>query len=63
VLPNAITLLFATGPLLLAGILGGQLLRDRRRPPSQRSTHVGHAIAALLALGIGLAVLALAFLT
>jgi hypothetical protein len=62
-MPNAITLLFATGPLLLAGVLGGQVLRDRRRPPSQRSTHVGHAIGALLALGVGVAVLALAVLT
>jgi hypothetical protein len=61
-MPNAITVLIASGPLLLAGILGSQWLRDQRRPPGQRSTHVGHAIAALLALGIGVAALALAFL-
>ena len=57
---NAITVLIAGSQLMLAGTLGGLWLQDRRRPPSQRSTHVGHAIAALLALGIGVAVLALA---
>jgi MYXO-CTERM domain-containing protein len=62
-MPNPTTVLFATGPLLLAGVLGGLMLRDRRRPPSQRATHVGHAIAALVAVVIGVAVLALAFLT
>jgi hypothetical protein len=62
-MPNPITVLFATGPLLLAGVLGGQVLCDRRRPPSQRATHIGHTIAALVALGIGVAVLALALLT
>jgi hypothetical protein len=62
-MPNPITLLIATGPLLLAGALGGLWLRDRRRPPAQRATHLGHAIAALLALAIGLAALALAVLT
>ena len=62
-MPNAITLLIASSQLLLAGTLGSLWLRDRRRPPGQRSTHVGHAIAALLALGIGIAVLALALLT
>ena len=60
---NAIALLIAGSQFLLAGTLGGLWLRDRRRPPGQRSTHVGHAIAALLALGIGIAVLALALLT
>jgi hypothetical protein len=54
--------LFTGSQLLLAGTLGGLWLRDRRRPPSKRSTHVGHAIAALLALGIGIAALALAVL-
>jgi hypothetical protein len=62
-MPNAITVLIASGPLFLAGVVGGQWLRDRGRPPSQRSTHAGHAIAALLALAIGVAVLALALLT
>jgi hypothetical protein len=60
---NAITLLIASSQFLLAGTLGGLWLRDRGRPPGQRSTHVGHAIAALLALGIGIAALALALLT
>ena len=60
---NAIAVLIASSQLLLAGTLGGLWLRDRRRPPGQRSTHVGHAIAALLALGIAVAVLALALLT
>ena len=60
---NAIAVLIACSQFLLAGTLGGLWLRDRRRPPGQRSTHVGHAIAALLALGIGIAVLALALLT
>jgi hypothetical protein len=60
---NAIAVLIASSQFLLAGTLGGLWLRDRRRPPGQRSTHVGHAIAALLALGIGIAVLALALLT
>jgi hypothetical protein len=59
---NAIALLIAGSQFLLAGTLGGLWLRDQRRPPSQRSTHVGHAIAALLALGIGVAALALAVL-
>jgi hypothetical protein len=59
---NAIALLIAGSQLLLAGTLGGLWLRDRRRPPDQRSTHVGHAIAALAALGIGVAALALAVL-
>jgi uncharacterized iron-regulated membrane protein len=60
---NAIAMLIASSQLLLAGTLGSLWLRDRRRPPGQRSTHVGHAIAALLALGIAVAVLALALLT
>jgi hypothetical protein len=60
---NTVPLLIAGSQLLLAGTLGGLWLRDRRRPPSQRSTHVGHAIAALVALGIGVAALALAVLT
>jgi hypothetical protein len=60
---DAIPLLIAGSQLLLAGTLGGQWLRDRRRPPRQRSTHIGHAIAALLALGIAVAALALALLT
>ena len=60
---DAIALLIASSQFLLAGTLGGLWLRDRRRPPGQRSTHVGHAIAALLALGIAVAVLALALLT
>ena len=60
---NAIPLLIASGQLLLAATLGGLWLRDRRRPPSQRSTHSGHAIAALLALAGGVAALALAGLT
>ena len=59
---NAIALLIAGSQLLLAGTLGGLWLRDRRRPLNQRSTHIGHAIAALLALGIAAAALALAFL-
>jgi hypothetical protein len=59
---NAIALLIAGSQFLLAGTLGSLWLRDQRRPPSQRSTHVGHAIAALLALGIGVAALALAVL-
>ena len=59
---NAIALLIADSQFLLAGTLGGLWLRDRPRPPSQRSTRVGHAIAALLALGIGIAALALAVL-
>jgi hypothetical protein len=59
---TAIPLLIASSQFLLAGTLGGLWLRDRRRPPSQRATHAGHAIAALLALGIGLAALALALL-
>jgi hypothetical protein len=59
---TAIALLIAGSQFLLAGTLGGLWLRDRRRPPSQRSTHVGHTIAALLALGIGIAALALAVL-
>jgi hypothetical protein len=62
-MPNAITLLIAAGPLLLAAVLGSQWLRDQRRPPEQRSTHVGHAIAALLALAVGVAALALAVLS
>jgi len=57
------TLLIASSQLLLAGTLGGLWLRDRRRPPGQRSTHVGHAVMALLALGLGMAALALAILT
>jgi hypothetical protein len=60
---NTVPLLIAGSQLLLAGTLGGLWLRDRRRPPSQRSTHVGHAIAALVALGIGVAALALTVLT
>jgi hypothetical protein len=59
---NTVALLIASSQLLLAVTLGGQWLRDRRRPPNQRSTHVGHAIAALLALGVGVAALALAVL-
>jgi hypothetical protein len=60
---NAIAVLIASSQFLLAGTLGSLWLRDRHRPPGQRSTHVGHAIAALLALGIGIAALALALLT
>jgi hypothetical protein len=60
---NAIPLLIASGQLLLAATLGGQWLRDRHRPASQRSTHTGHVIAALLALAGGVAALALAVLT
>ena len=60
---DAISVLIASSQFLVAGVIGSQWLRDRRRPPSQRSTHTGHAIAALLALGIGLAALALAVLT
>jgi hypothetical protein len=59
---NTVALLIGGSQLLLAGTLGGQWLRDRRRPPSERSTHLGHAVAALLALGIGIAALALAVL-
>jgi hypothetical protein len=61
-MPNAITVLVGSGPPMPAGVVGSQWLRDRGRPPSQRSTHAGHAIAALLALAIGVAALALALL-
>ena len=60
---DAIPLLIASSQLLLAATLGGQWLRDRRQPPSRRSTHSGHAIAALVSLGVGVAALALAVLT